>query len=119
MAAIQKVGKLGMIDTVSIFIQTENIGLDDSGEPYGSSTDYPTTPNAVVQGWLVGQWARLRDPDVGDLNAVTVYRLRLPVGTVIESGDKVEIQGNAYYVIDAGTDQTWPEWLTCTVRRTK
>jgi hypothetical protein len=119
MRAIQSVGELGMIDTIQIFRLSENIGLDDAGEPYGSSTTYPTTPSSTVNGWLVGQWAHDRDPDVGDLNAVTMYRLRLPVGTDIESADQVVIKGHTYAVIDAGKEQTWPEWLTCTLRRTK
>jgi hypothetical protein len=119
MTAIQRIGISGMIDTVQIFRFVEDIGLDDSGEPYGSTASYPTTPTSTVKGWLVGTWARDRSPDVGDLNAITVYRLRVPVGTDIESADQVVIKGNTYLVIDAGTDQTWPEWITCIVRRAK
>lgn len=117
MAAIQKVGQLGMIDTIQIYAQIEGSGLDDS-DTFGSDITFATTP-ITVTGWLVGTWSRSRDPDVGDLNTATNYRLRLPVGTAIFPGDKVVINGNAYNVFDAGTDQTWPEWLTCIVRRSK
>jgi hypothetical protein len=111
LAAIQAVGQLGMTATVSIYetTLTEN--------DYGSQLTYATTASSTVSGWLVGNWARSRDDDVGDVGSTTNYRLRLPVGTEIEAGWTVQISGHEYLVEDAGTDQTWPEWLTCTVRR--
>lgn len=119
LAAIQKVGEEGMTATVSIFPAVYDSGLDDDDHPHGSDLNYATTASATVKGWLVGRWDNARGADVGDIDTTTVYRLRIPVGTDIEPGWNVQISGNQYAVIDAGTDQTWPEWLTCIVRRSK
>lgn len=119
MAAIRRVGELGMITDVEIFSESYDTGTDLADNPYGSSTDFPTTASVTVKGWLVGLWATRRERAVGDIDSTTNYRLRLPVGTVIKGGDRVDISGNSYYVMDAGTDQTWPEWLACTLRRNK
>jgi len=118
LAAIQKVGVLGMTTRVQIFSTTFNAGLDDE-DPYGSKLTYSTTPVATVNGWLVGSWANDRDSGIGDVNTTTQYKLRLPVGTEIEPGWTVEINGASYLVEDAGTDQTWPEWLVCILKRNK
>lgn len=119
MAAIQSLGRLGMTAAVEIYPTTFDTGLDLTDDPYGSKLTYSTTPLSTVSGWLVGSWAKARDTGVGDVDTVTVYRLRLPVGTTIEPGWYVKIGGHEYTVQDAGTDQTWPEWLTVIVRRTK
>jgi hypothetical protein len=119
MAAIRRVGELGMIDTVEIYHQSVDVGLDESDDPYGSSTSFPTTVTSTTKGWLVGEWSRVRNTGIGDIDTTTNYRLRLPVGTTIAPGDRVSIHGNFYSVFDAGTDQTWPEWLVCVVRRSK
>ena len=115
MAAIQAVGQLGMKDTVSIYPTV----LDLTEDTFGSKLSYSTTASSVVQGWLVGNWANTRDEFFGDVGTTTLYRLRLPVGTTIEPGWVVAIGGSEYLVEDAGTDQTWPEWLACTVKRNK
>lgn len=118
MAAIRKVGELGMITDVQIFSESYDTGSDLTDDPYGSSTSFSAV-SVTVKGWLVGDWGRSRTPGVGDTNTTTNYRLRLPVGTSIKPGDRTDINGNSYYVMDAGTDQTWPEWLVCTLRRNK
>lgn len=118
MAAIRSIGVLGMITPLTIFAAAEDTGLDFTDDPYGSTTTYAPVGVSAL-GWLVGKWQADREAGAGDLDTTTPYRLRLPVGTSIDSGDDVEISGNRYHVIDAGTDQTWPEWLTCIVVRSK
>lgn len=119
LSAIQALGIEGMTASVEIFPSIYDTGGDLTDDPYGSSLTFATTASATVSGWLVGHWEDSRNTDVGDLNTTTVYRLRLPVGTSIDVGWHVEINDNTYLVIDAGTDQTWPEWLTCVVKRVK
>ena len=118
LAAIRSLGEQGMITSVTIYETVTDTGLDEGDDPYGSSISTEQT-GTTTRGWLVGRWATDRGPDSGDLDTTTLYRLRLPVGTTIEPGWEVEIGGNRYHVIDAGTDQSWPEWLNCTVRRSK
>jgi len=67
----------------------------------------------------VGTWETTRDIGVATVNSTTLYHLRLPVGTTIEPGWIVKIGGSEYLVEDAGTDQSWPEWLNCTLKRNK
>lgn len=119
LASIQTLGVLGMTAAVDIYPTSFDTGLDLTDDPYGSELDVSTTASSTVSGWLVGTWATSRSPDVGDINSVTLYHLRLPVGTTIDVGWTVKVSGNSYTVQDAGVDQTWPEWLTCIVKRLK
>jgi len=119
LAAIRTLGEQGMVTTVGIYPTSFDTGLDLTDDPYGSELTYATTPSTVVNGWLVGTWATSRDTGIGDVNTTTVYKLRLPVGTSIKPGWVVKIDDREYLVEDAGTDQTWPEWLTCMVKRNK
>lgn len=119
MAAVQSLGVQGMITDIGIYPTSFDSGLDLTDDPYGSTLDYATTPSATVKGWLVGSWATSRDVGIGDVNSTTLYKLRLPVGTTIKPGWMVKANGGSYLVEDAGTDQTWPEWLTCMVKRNK
>lgn len=119
LASIQTLGLSGMTTSVGIYPTTLDTGLDNSDDAYGSTLTYASSPSATVLGWLVGTWATSRDTGIGDINTTTLYKLRLPVGTTIRQGWVVKISGNEYLVEDAGTDQTWPEWLTCMVKRNK
>jgi hypothetical protein len=119
LAAIQAIGVSGMTATVTIYPQTFDTGLDVSDDPYGSSLTHTSTPSTTVAGWLVGRWSDTRNVGAGDIDTTTPYRLRLPVGTPVDPGDEVGINGNRYHVIDVGDDQTWPEWLNLAVERSK
>jgi hypothetical protein len=118
MAGIQSYGLEGMITDVTIFETVMDTGTDETDDPYGSKATTSTT-GTTVKGWLVGRWATDRDQNAGDIDTTTLYRLRLPVGTSVEAGWDVEISGHRYMVVDAGTDQTWQEWLNVQVRRSK
>lgn len=114
LTAIQNLGELGMTSAVTIY----SIETNTDDDPYGSASITSTT-GTTVSGWLVGRWATDRGQGAGDVDTTTMYRLRLPVGTLIEPGWEVEVGSHRYHVIDAGTDQTWPEWLACTLNRSK
>jgi hypothetical protein len=118
LTSIQQLGLKGMTADVVIYSSATDLGLDLTDDPYGSKLTVAAT-GVTVKGWLVGRWSIERGRDAGDVDTSTSYRLRLPVGTSIEPGWEVDIGGNRYNVIDAGTDQTWPEWLSCTLRRSK
>lgn len=118
LAAVQAVGQLGMVTTVIIYSVSEELGLESTDDEYGSSIEVSSS-GTTANGWLVGRWQNDRDVAAGDVDTTTLYRLRLPVGTSIEPGWDVAIGGNRYSVIDVGSDQTWPEWLNCNLRRSK
>jgi len=117
LTAIQSLGLQGMTIDVTILPTTFDSGLDLNDDPYGSELDYDSVPGTTVKGWLVGSWQNVRDIGVATVNTTTQYRLRIPVGTTIEQGWTVKINGHEYLVEDAGLDQTWPEWLTCVLKR--
>ncbi len=119
LTSIQALGESGMTTTVEIYPSVYDTGLDLNDDPYGSSLEFATTASDTVKGWLVGTWALQRDAQLGDVNSTTLYHLRLPVGTSIQPGWLVKVEGREYLVEDSGTDQTWPEWLTCTLKRKK
>lgn len=118
LAAIQNLGRLGMTTAVTIYQISTDSGLDLDDDPYGSATETSSTGTTTV-GWLVGRWVTERGQGAGDIDTTTPYRLRLPVGTLIDPGWEVEIGGHRYFVVDTGSDQTWPEWLTVTLTRSK
>jgi hypothetical protein len=119
MAAIQTVGESGMTADVEIFHESIDLGLDLTDDEYGSKATIEEVSSTAVKGWLVGRWSDTRNQNGGDIDTTGVYRLRLPVGTEIAPGDRVDISSNSYSVIDVGNDQTWQEWLTCVLRRSK
>jgi hypothetical protein len=118
LSSIQKLGEKGMITDVTIIHFTSDTGLDESDDPYGSITTQDAVTTSA-RGWLVGRWSNNRNYAIGDVDTTTTYRLRLPVGTEIEVGWRVAIDGNEYNVVDVGSDQTWPEWLVCLLLRNK
>lgn len=118
LGAIQAIGITGMITPVTIFPESGELGLELTDDPYGSSAEISPT-GTTVNGWLVGRWQNDRDSGFGDIDTTTIYRLRLPVGTAIGPGYDVEIGGHRYHVVDTGNDQTWPEWLNCSLLRNK
>jgi hypothetical protein len=119
LAGIQALGISGMTDSVEIYPQTYDSGLDTGDDPFGSSFSHASTPSTTTVGWLVGRWSDVRGVAAGDIDTTTPYRLRLPVGTTVAAGDDVVINANRYHVIDVGDDQTWPEWLNLVVERSK
>lgn len=119
LGAIQALGVSGMTATVLIYSQAYDTGLDTGDDPYGSTLTHQSTPATTTVGWLVGRWSDTRNVGAGDIDTTTPYRLRLPVGTTVASGDEIGIGAHRYHVIDVGDDQTWPEWLNVTLQRSK
>jgi len=68
-------------------------------------------------------YSRLQSRTAGTADAalatVDEHIVRAPVGTDIQSGDRllVEDSGNAYQVVDTNNDDTWPEMMKVIVRR--
>lgn len=113
MRRIQEVGELGMKTTVTLY--RKKVPAKDPLNPYGDDDvlfDNPVT----IMGWLVTSPTQQYEVDAAQVQAVATHRLRVPVGTVISSGDKVSIYGVEYAVIDATTEQTWPEWTVAFLR---
>lgn len=127
-AAIRELGESGMTTPFIIKRATVVATSDPEYDPdydYGDDllTDpdpvYQTEDVATVNGWLVSRLASDLSTAQGQLSAVDLHILRLPVGTDIRPNDLAERVGSGeqYVVIDTNSDDTWPEWTKANVRR--
>lgn len=74
--------------------------------------------NAVsVQGWIFSTPTPSADVVGGVIGTLNLYRLFVPVGTVIKPGDKVISAGNDFIVIDTIEESTWLPILRVSLRR--
>ena len=109
MAALQAVAADGMVTPVTINRLTKSEG------DYGDVLSFVFL--VTVNGWLYS------DPqavitEVGQIQGlVNTYRLFLPVGTDILSGDQVVIGGNTFTCSDTNAESTYLPLLRCTLRR--
>lgn len=122
LTAVQSVAMRGMQTDVTIFRRSTTTGLEVTDDPYGSSVGYAEIPDtatqtSTVKGMLHSATVPTTDVDSGQLVTVNTFRLWVPVGTNIQPGDQVEIEGNIYQVTDTTADQTWPPFLACSLRR--
>jgi hypothetical protein len=84
----------------------------------GQETTYPATPSSTVLGWLYEM-----TPNAGTLTIIDggeslseLFRLLLPVGTVIGSGDKAVVGSSTFYVQHVNEDNTHLPVLVAALR---
>lgn len=110
MAALRKHTESGMQTDVGIYPRTEV-------ETASGSAFTWSTLSATVKGWLRSNPANAFSMDAGQVEAGAAYRLLLPVGTVVNPGDQVEIAGERYHVADSNVESTYKTSLRCMVRK--
>lgn len=119
MEQLRELAKLGMQTTVTIYTRSE--GTPAAGNDYGDDIlDYDVTSETrrgEVKGWLYSEPAQVQDVDTGMIVTTTTYRLLLPVGTEIETGDRVVIGSDEFTVSDTDAESTWLPMLTCNLRK--
>jgi hypothetical protein len=98
------------LSQVVIYAPTYN---DDS-----ISDDVPSfgEPIAIVPGWLLSKASTALIQEGGHMVSEQVYRLRVPVDTVIAPRYEVVVDGNRYVVVDMDDRSTWQDTVECTVR---
>ena len=115
---IRKLPVLGMQTTVSIHARsTATPPADDYGDDYLSYDLTNETRRGEVKGWFYSTPAQTQDVDTGMVVTTTTYRLLLPVGTVIYTGDHVVVGTDEYTVSDTDAEGTWLPMLTCNLRK--
>lgn len=112
---IQKIGEKWM--TTDVTIRHKKDPALDPSDPYGDDIVDFKPIETTVKGWLVPILSKTVDAYQSQVIAIGDFKLRLPVGTSIGPEDHVVIGGLTYGVIDTADEQTWPEWLSCTIRR--
>jgi hypothetical protein len=109
MRGIQKIANRGLNTTIvieRIDFESDELGDDAETEPVVIAT---------VKGWIHSTPTPEATLDGGIVTANT-YRLNVPVGTDIRPRDYVEVGGTRYVVTDTTSDETWPAFLTCSLR---
>jgi hypothetical protein len=94
---------------------------DDASSVYGDDAEVWEDPlndwDYTVMGWL---WSS-PSPVLTVVGGVTVllntYRLSVPVGTDIDSGDRVYLEGKQFIVSDTVAESTWLAVLRVSLRR--
>jgi len=115
MAAIQKLGESAMAIAVLIY-KREAYAADDSN-PFGDDTiSFASTPISTT-GWVVPVGSTDFAVDASQVVSSKDFVLRTAVGVDIDSGDRVVISSNTYYVAESGIEETWPEWISSRIKR--
>lgn len=114
MGFIRKLGEKWMT-TVATVHHKGPASLDPSN-PYGDDT-IQLTSTSTVKGWLVPNLNKTVDQMQAQVIGPGQFIFRVPVGTEIAPGDKVDIAGRRYGVVDVTDEQTWPEWLKVSLIR--
>jgi hypothetical protein len=122
MERVRDMALLGMVTPVTIERRAE--GPIPTGGDYGDDfityTMTSETRRQVVKGWFNSTPTPVQVVDTGQIVTVNTYRLYLPVGTDIKSGDHVHVATNPiddYTVSDTTAEGTWLPLLTCSLRK--
>lgn len=112
MASIRSLAESGLKDTISIFRRVRTETAD------GWVESWPDTADETVLGWLYEQTSIGTEIGViaGALGAAEQSWLRMAVGTVIASGDRVTINGVRFTVEHTTDSNTYAPWVSCAVR---
>lgn len=118
--AVRKTAELGMQTEVTIK-KRRVLASTDPASTYGDDAEVWEEPlnytESTCMGWL---WST-PSPVLTIVGGVTVllntYRLSVPVGTDIDSGDRVTIEGNDFIVSDTVAESTWLAMLKVSLRR--
>jgi hypothetical protein len=113
MNALSKVVEEGMITDVTI------INHSTSDSPY-SDDEYVSETESnrqTVKGWLREVPAGTIDVVSGVMANMGMYRLFLPIGTQIENGDRVIVNGEQWVVQDTNADTTYQVTLRVSLAR--
>jgi len=108
MAGLRGVAEQGMQTPVAIWRRT-TVQTDD-----GRSDAYAFSSNAM--GWLYSTPSPVITEVSGEMALVNTYRLFVPVGTDILSGDHAIIGAQTFIVSDTTGESTWLPLLRCSLR---
>ena len=115
MTAIRSLGEKGM--TVDVTITRVGAYATDDSNPFGDDELTEESGSTTVKGWLLSNMGRDFDEDSSRIVAIHDFTLRVPVGTVIDARDTATISGVSYTVMETNTEDTWPEWTVCYLKK--
>ena len=121
---VASIGKLGLLGMASDVIIKKAVPTSNSSDPnnvYGDDAqtfvEETSYTGVTVQGWLSHKNSPVIGETGGKMAIWMTYKLYLPVGTDVVSGDRVSIGGQDYIVSDTTAGHTWLPWLSVSLRR--
>jgi hypothetical protein len=117
---IRSLAKLGMQSDVLIKKRTVVTDENDPANAYGDDgVTYPESYSEEfnVKGWVYSTVSPVITVVGGKMALVNTYRMFVPVGTNIESGDRAVIKGQEFIVSDTTAESTWLPLLNVSMRR--
>jgi hypothetical protein len=109
--ALRKVAESGMNVDVTRLKQTKVDSV------YGDEQDITYVVDWTTSGWLRAVPEGVIDVVSGVTGDIGTFRLFLPVGTDLDNGDRVLIEGRTYTVTDTNVESTYQVVLRCSLRR--
>ena len=109
-------GLVGHSFQTDIDIWRRDKNSDPDANTYGDDGETWTYAE-TVSGWVFSVPTPAIEVYAGRMGLLNTYRLFLPVGTEIESGDRVVAEGGNYVVSDTVKESTWLPILRCSLRR--
>lgn len=116
-ASLRSIAEMGLKDDVTIFKRTRNMNESDPQNAYGDDYETWVEESTTVKGWLFSSPSPVIETVSGRMALVNTYRLFLPVGTDVNSGDRVTINGHNFIVSDLVNESTWLPILRCSLRK--
>ena len=113
------VSRLGMIEDVELLRRTP-VASDPSTDYGDDMIDFIETGDARrhwVKGWIYSTPSEVQQVDTGAVITINTYVFRCPIGTDIEPGDELVINGHDYIVSDTTAENTWATHILCNLRR--
>jgi hypothetical protein len=111
LAALRGVAELGMVTPASVY-RKQNVE-DENGQ------HSEWTLQSTVQGWLYSEPTPILTINAGQLADVNTVRFFCPVGSDVQTGDKLVVSGSEYTVSDTNSEGTWLPLLRCSLRRSE
>jgi hypothetical protein len=75
------------------------------------------TFSETIKGWVYSTPSSSAAEVGFTIGTLNLYRLFVPVGSDVEPGDRLKIDGNDFLVIDTINESTWLPLLRCSLRR--
>lgn len=121
LTAIRSLAELGMQSQVIIKKRTPVTDDTDPRNVYGDDAEEFAEPiwgdGLTTKGWLFSTPSPVITVVGGVMALVNTYRLFVPVGTDVESGDRVDIDTATFIVSDTVAESTWLPMLVVSLRR--
>ena len=116
-ASLREIAERGLKDDVTIYKRGRVSDDSDPANVYGDDAETWVAQVPTVKGWVFSTPTPTLSTSMSRMVLLNTYRLFLPVGTNVTSGDQVEIRGQRYVVSDTIEESSWLPILRCSLRR--